>query len=272
MIPLVSAEKTQYALLKKFSAICKNKFDVPLDIVVDSKNNTYTIDKDHCLQKISNNCTVLFRLNISSSTGLLALDSSDNLLSLRSLGLDDYAINKFAPSGAKLPNINQSDINATTYSPKGVAVDSSDNIYVANDGFFKHAGIKKFNSNGKFLNNYTSYAINLTSGETDRKKIRNPGGIDVDPFDNIYVVDNRPFSFFSPPILKFSSNGTFIKYNIINNQTTGTGINHVPKDIATDSRGNLYVLDTLPISCFSAFSSNGPSFMILHWGECAKIF
>ena len=92
----------------------------------------------------------------------------------------------------------------------------------------------------------------------------------MDPFDNIYVVDKRPFSFFSPPILKFSGNGTFIKYNVINNQTTGTGINHVPKDIATDSHGNLYVLNNFPISCFSSFSSNGLSFSYCNGGSVQK--
>ena len=69
-----------------------------------------------------------------------------------------------------------------------MAVDSFDNIYIANGGLLKNAGIKKYDSNGKFLNNYTNYAINLTSGETDRKKIKNPSGIDVNPFDNVYVV------------------------------------------------------------------------------------
>ena len=55
VVPLASAQTAQYVFLRKFSAICKNKFDIPLDIVVDSKNNSYTIDSDHCLQKISRN-------------------------------------------------------------------------------------------------------------------------------------------------------------------------------------------------------------------------
>ena len=82
--------------------------------------------------------------------------------------------------------------------------------------------------------------------------------------------NHRPFSFFSPPILKFSSNGTFIKHSIINNQTTGKGINHVPKDIATDSQGNLYVLDDFPVSCFSTFRANGPSISYCIGGSVQK--
>ena len=79
--------------------------------------------------------------------------------------------------------------------PSDAAVDSSSNVYVADQD---NNRIQKFDSNGKFITKWSSY------GNGDGE-FHNPVGIEVDSSGNVYVSDmyyNR--------IQKLDSNGNFI--------------------------------------------------------------
>ena len=88
--------------------------------------------------------------------------------------------------------------NGRFTNPAGMAINSSDNVYVGDFGNAQNA-IQKFTNNGTFI---TSWGSN---GLGDGQFV-NPGGIAVDSSGNVYVGDfgenNR--------IQKFDSNGNFI--------------------------------------------------------------
>jgi hypothetical protein len=70
--------------------------------------------------------------------------------------------------------------NSQFQGPSGIAVDSANNVYVADNGNYQ---IQKFDSNGKFI---TKWGIFVTfTGQ-----FFNPSDIAVDSSNNIYVADN----------------------------------------------------------------------------------
>src|SRR4051812_10111307 len=116
--------------------------------------------------------------------------------------------------------------NGQFISPSGIAVDSSDNVYVVDAG---NNRIQKFTNNGTFITTWGSYG-------TGNGQFISPSGIAVDSSDNVYVVDagnNR--------IQKFTNNGTFI--TTWGSYGTGNGQFISPSGIAVDSSDNVYVVD-----------------------------
>ncbi|MGD2245966.1 MAG: PEGA domain-containing protein [Candidatus Aminicenantes bacterium] len=108
----------------------------------------------------------------------------------------------------------------------GVAVDSENNVYVANEGARQ---IQKITSDWKFDNSWGK-------GGKEAKVIRSPGGIAIDKQGNIFVTDVK-----SNCVYKFNKDGEYkIKWGVLGQQ------NHQfsePKGIATDSKGNVYIVD-----------------------------
>ena len=115
--------------------------------------------------------------------------------------------------------------------PRGVAVDSSGNVYVADSNNYR---IEKFDSNGTFLAKWGS------NGSGDGQ-FKYPDGVAVDSSGNVYVADTNNYR-----IEKFDSNGTFLtKWGSIG---SGDGQFKDPYGVAVDSSGNVYVADTLIIA------------------------
>ena len=111
-------------------------------------------------------------------------------------------------------------------SPKGVAVDSSGNVYVADTG---NSRIQKFTSNGTLLAQWGSEGTG--DGQFDH-----PYGVAVDSSGNVYVADG-----YNHRIQKFTSGGTFVtKWG-----SSGSGDSQFscPYGVAVDSSGNVYVAD-----------------------------
>lgn len=116
----------------------------------------------------------------------------------------------------------------------GIAIDSSDNIYVVNSALHR---IEVFSSNGVFLRSWGGPGSGSQNGQ-----FYYPQGITIDSDNNVYVADSL-----NHRIQKFNNNGTFLT-QWGNNTTPGyqssaDGEFSNPEDIA--SNGNyVYVADT----------------------------
>ena len=123
-------------------------------------------------------------------------------------------------------------------SPKGITIDSADNIYVVDSG---DSQIKKFDPTGKFLLSWGSFG-------NGNGQFKNPTGIFTDK-KYAYVTDTG-----NARIQKFDKNGNFI-------HTWGSfgddaGMFHTPVSLAIDNSGDLFVSDS-GINKILVFDSNG---------------
>jgi len=124
----------------------------------------------------------------------------------------------------------------------GIAVDTSNNVYVSDMDFQNccnplHHTVQKFTGNGTFVTKWGGNGAFV-----------NPMGIAFDSSGNVYVVDQV-----HQRIAKFTSEGTFIL-------DWGSGFN--PTDIAIDSSDNVYVTEMYD-SRIAKFTSDG--ILIQRW-------
>jgi tripartite motif-containing protein 71 len=129
-----------------------------------------------------------------------------------------------------------SDIDQFFY-PIGIAVDSSGNVYVSDNG---NNRIQMFDGNGNFITKWG------TNG-TDNGQFIGPEGIAVDSSGNVFITNYN-----TNTVLKFDGNGNFITKWKTNS----------PEDIAVDSSGNVYVTNYIGVL---KFDGNGTS--ITKWGS-----
>lgn len=115
--------------------------------------------------------------------------------------------------------------------PSGVAVDRRGNVYVTD--FYNHR-VQQFTTGGKFVREWGSPG--RRSGE-----FRYPTGIAVAPSGDILVADG-----FNNRVQRFTADGRYLA------RWGGTGFGfggkwpgwfRLAKDVAVDSRGNMYVAD-----------------------------
>ena len=132
--------------------------------------------------------------------------------------------------------------------PYGVAVDSSDNVYVAD---FSNHRIQKFSSSGAYLAQWGSYG-------TGNDQFNSPFGVGIDGSDNVYVADSG-----NHRILKFNSSGVYqAQWG-----SSGTAENQFnsPADVAVDASGNIYVADNWNHRV-QKFNSSGTFVSMWGWG------
>jgi streptogramin lyase len=126
--------------------------------------------------------------------------------------------------------------------PRGIAVDGSGNVYVADWG---NNRIQKFNASGAYLTQWGGSGTG--DGQFDR-----PYGVAVDSSGNVYATD-----IYNNRIQKFSSSGTYLTQWNSDGQLNG------PRGIAVDASGNVYVAD-LNNNRIQKFNSNGA--YLTQWG------
>lgn len=121
--------------------------------------------------------------------------------------------------------------------PKGIAVDSAGNNYVADTtnmggdyiNSYIHNRVQKFDSGGKFIAQWGSY------GSSDGQ-FQNPIGVAVDSAGNVYVADAGNYR-----VQKFDSDGKFIAK--FGSYGKGDGQFSNLNGVAVDSSGYVYVAD-----------------------------
>lgn len=199
-------------VVKKMDSNGKNEvylglgnFVSPTGIEIDASGNIYVIDEQSIKRMDSNGGNVVTLASGFTSPGAIALDSSGNIYIT-----DDNTVKKMGPNGENITTIRN-------FSSSEIAIDSSGNIYLAESG---SNSIVKMDANGGNLttvaNGSTFTGISGLSVDSsgnifvvDRgipngtlRKLnssgvelayidvfRNPTGVAVDNFGNVYVSD-----------------------------------------------------------------------------------
>ena len=132
-------------------------------------------------------------------------------------------------------------------SPRGIAVDTSNNIYVVDSANFR---IQKLTKDSIFITQWGSEG-------TGDGQFKLPSGIAVDVSGNVYVMDNANYN-----IQKFTSDGTFItKWG---SQGKDDGQFYHLFGMAVDANGNVYTADQSN-DRIQKFTSDGV--FITKWGS-----
>ena len=153
-------------------------------------------------------------------------------------------IQKFDANGEFLATWgSRGDAEGQFFSPYGIAVDDSGNVYVTDRG-----RVQKFGPDGVFL---------IQWGPPEEVSESFEKGIAVDHAENVYVVDGLRHR-----IQKFTSDGSFLA--TFGSRGGGDGEFEFPVGIGVDGVGNVYVVDS-ENHRVQKFNSNGE--FVTKWGS-----
>ncbi|ESU23988.1 hypothetical protein FEDK69T_10480 [Flavobacterium enshiense DK69] len=237
------------------------RFNLPTVVTPDRMGNIIVVDRSsHKIRKIAIDGTVTTIAGtgaIGSVDGPAAsatfkypdgavVDSQGNIFisdqsnhKIRKIGTDGQ-ISTFAGSGTA-GFLDDTGIAAKFYYPAGMAIDSNDNLYVAD---YSNHRIRKITPGGVV----TTYAGLATAGSNDGNvsvaKFNGPTGVGVDASGNVFVAD-----YGNHKIRKISVSGevTTVAGTGVAGADDGLGasasFNH-PAIVATDDQNNLFVTDS----------------------------
>lgn len=192
------------------------QLQIPMAMDVDAKGNFYVVDYDgHCVQKFDPSGRFLMKWGARGEAEGRFLAPSD--IAIDRSGdvyvLDRHSIQKFTPEGGFLARWKAEG------DPRGIALDSHSNIYVACR--LSH-NVLKFDNAGNLVSQWGS-------AYTEDGRFVEPGSIAVDPSDHLVVADN-----WRCRIQRFTSEGQFVSRW---GGQTWFGVS----GLATDASGNLYI-------------------------------
>jgi sugar lactone lactonase YvrE len=222
--------------------------DNPLGIALDSSGNIYVANAGSMLGDVdsitvypagsSGNATPSASIT-GASTGLLipsgiAVDSSRNIYvsnpGSQIGGSDSVTVYPAGSNGNATPSATISGTSTALDFPSGIAVDSSKNIYVTNDGGFAGYGdtitVYSAGSNGNVVPSETLPSLGLAA----------PAGIVVDSSGNLYVADAGSLEFAVDAVTVYPAGG------LVPSETIGLdNALAAPTGVALDPSGNIYV-------------------------------
>lgn len=146
------------------------QFNAPRGIALDSSGSVYVADGDN------------YRVE--------KFDSSGNFISAWGWGVDD-GMNQYEVCTSSCQAGIRGSGDGQFGNPTGVAIDSSDNVYVGDHAVGER--VEKFDSSGNFIANI---------GGTH---VSGAAGLATDPSDNLYVANNG-----NQTVAKFAPNGSFV--------------------------------------------------------------
>lgn len=144
----------------------------------------------------------------------------------------DHRIAKFTTNGMLNSRWGSQGTNNGQFEyPRGIAIDSTGNVYVTdlipNTLSYR---VQKFTNDGVFLTSWGS----LGGGSSSQF---NGYGIAIDPSNNVFVADS-----FEDKVQKFTNTGALLAE--FGSTGTADGQFNTPHDVALDSSDNVYVVDT----------------------------
>jgi hypothetical protein len=222
-------------------------FCFPLGVAVDSSGNVYVSDYSNVLiRKITSRGIVSTLAANIQAEGLAAdgsgnvyvADSENNVILKISTG---GVVSTVAGSGS-VGSLNATGTAASFNNPWGVAVDSSDNVYVADAG---NNLIRKISAGGVVSTLAGSGSYGFSNGAVTTAMFETPDGVAVDSSGNVYVAD-----YGNSVIRKITSGGMVTTlagqvgvHGSANGPATIASFD-VPYGVAVDASWNVYVVDT----------------------------
>jgi len=184
------------------------KFDTPFGVAVDSSGNVYVADTDNNrIRKITASTGIVSTLAGDSTSGNndgtgtsarffspagIAVDSLGNVYvsdrgnnSIRKITASTGIVSTLAGDGTT-GNNDGTGTSARFFSPIGIAVDSSENVYVADK---YNNSIRKITASTGIVSTLAGGVLGYQDGPAADAKFKNPNGVAVDSSGNVYVSD-----------------------------------------------------------------------------------
>ena len=239
-------------------------FNTPSDVAVDSANNVYVADTtNNNVRKIAADGTVTTLAGLAGRSSsvdgqggaarfedpyAVATDSLGNSYvadatdhTLRKITADG-TVTTFAGRAGSFGSSDGAGSVARFKTPRGIATDSSGNVYVADTG---NKTIRKITAAGTVSTLAGTAGLGGSLDATGAAaRFSGPNGVAVDGSGNVYVIDSE-----SATLRKITPAGvvtTLAGSPGVNGATNGSGAAasfRVPYDVAVDASGNIYVSD-----------------------------
>lgn len=234
------------------------KFALPTDVAIDSQDNIYVADRsNHKIRKITPSGVVTTLAGstrgFADGTGAtaqfyyptgIAIGSQGNIYVIDK---QNTKVRKISPNGVVSTLAGSSygyadgtGSNAQFSNPTGIAIDSENNIYVADQNNHK---IRKITPNG-VVSTFAGSTSGFTDGTGSEAQFNRPTELTIDSQDNIYITDKNNHS-----IRKITSNG--VVTTLAGNGTAGTvddtGVIaqfNNPIGLTIDPQNNIYIADS----------------------------
>jgi sugar lactone lactonase YvrE len=241
------------------------RFDIPYGVAVDSGGNVYVADRNnHTIRKITPASAVTTLAGTAGLSGSANGTGStarfqfpygvavDNRTNVYVADTYNHTIRKITPAGAVTTLAGSAGHSGSTDGsgstarfnyPIALAVDSATNVYVAD---YTNHTIRKITPAGAVTTLAGSAGhAGSADGTGSAARFSNPNGVAVDNAGNLYVADseNSTIRRITPANVVTTLAGTALQ----SGSADGTGSAaefKVPRGVAVDAAGKLYVADT----------------------------